>query len=46
MNMVGAHVTAPVIRGAQTLGLKEGAAIQGGWTVPATWGTDALFLNR
>lgn len=46
MNMVGAHVTAPAIWGAQALGLKEGAAIQGGWTVPATWGTDALFLNR
>ena len=46
MNMVGAHVTAPAIRGAQAIGLGQGAAIQGGWTVPATWGTDALFLNR
>jgi len=46
MNMVGAHVTEPAIRGAQALGLKEGAAIQAGWTVPATWGTDALFFNR
>ncbi len=42
--MVGAHVTEPAIRGAQAIGLGQGAALQAGWTIPATWGTDALFL--
>ena len=43
MNMVGSHITGPAIQGARELGLWEGAAIQAGFTVPATWGIDALY---
>jgi hypothetical protein len=43
MNMVGSHITGPAIQGAKALGLGESAAIQTGFTVPVTWGIDALY---
>lgn len=41
--MVGSHITGPAIQGARGFGLGEGAAIQAGFTVPVTWGIDALY---
>ena len=43
MNMVGSHITGPAIQSARELRLGESAAIQSGFTIPATWGIDALY---
>jgi RHS repeat-associated protein len=43
MNMVGSHITGPAIQSARELRLGESAAVQSGFTIPATWGIDALY---
>jgi len=43
MNMVGSNITGPAIQSARELRLGESAAVQSGFTIPATWGIDALY---